>query len=157
MSGVIFKLGISSVDAITIRPEYDYHSTKKRIESKHRTRSGRLFKYRWSSFARLGFSLDYVAGTNASIISSWWNSDTKLLFFKETLAGAGYSGEETLLAETGSDMAMETDIDFLLEGETPLIPTEVFSVMIVNEAEPLKQHVKPYDFYYTGKILLEGY
>jgi len=75
------------------------------------------------------------------------------LFFKETTVAE----EETLLAETGLGMVFEDDVDFLLEGETSLIPTEVFSVMIVNEAEPLKQHVKPYDFYYTGKILLEGY
>ena len=153
MSGVTFKLGISSVDAITIRPEYDYSSIKKRIESKHRTRSGRMFKYHWSNYVKIGFTLDYIAGGNASVINSWWNSDTELLFFKETTVAE----EETLLAETGLGMVFEDDVDFLLEGETSLIPTEVFSVMIINEAEPLKQHVKPYDYYFTGKILLEGY
>jgi hypothetical protein len=76
-----FELGISSSDAITLFPEFSYEGGKKQIRSDHRTKSGRMYRYTWGDYDRFKFDLEWVAGTDASVVNSWWESDTELLFF----------------------------------------------------------------------------
>lgn len=117
-----FELGTSSADAIQLYPEYDYKDATKLIESKHRTKSGAQYSYRWADYERFEFSLEYVSEANASIINSWWNSRTELLYF---------------ISSGGS--------------------TDVYSVMIMNNENPLDGYIKPYDSYRSGKLILESY
>jgi hypothetical protein len=76
-----FELGINSATAIQLYPEYDFKDATKIIESKHRTPTGRQYNYKWGNYERFEFSLNYVAEANASVVNSWWDSRTELLFF----------------------------------------------------------------------------
>ena len=76
-----YQLGISSADAITLYPEYDFKITSNKINSEMRTRSGRLYSYTWGSYKQFRFSIEFISDANASIINSWYDSDTELLFF----------------------------------------------------------------------------
>jgi len=76
-----YQLGISSADAITLYPEYDFKITSNKINSEMRTRSGKMYSYKWGEYKRFQFSLDFVSDANASIINSWYISGTELLFF----------------------------------------------------------------------------
>lgn len=78
---LIFKLGISSVDAITIRPEYSASFGEKQIRSEVLTQRGRRYVYKWGDYEEIKLPVDYVSGTNASVINSWWDTNTELLFF----------------------------------------------------------------------------
>jgi hypothetical protein len=79
--GLSFELGVSSSDAITLYPEYDYKDASKLIESRHRTLSGRQYQYKWGDYEHFEFSLQYVSEANAAIVNSWWDSRAELLFF----------------------------------------------------------------------------
>ncbi len=78
---MIYELGISSVDAVTIKPEYNFTIGKKQIKSQNRARSGKLYLYKWSEYKKFKFGLNFVSDTTASIINSWWDTNTELLFF----------------------------------------------------------------------------
>lgn len=117
-----FELGTSSVTAIQLHPEYDYKDSTRLIESRHRTLSGRQYEYRWADYERFEFGVNYVNESHASIINSWWNSRTELLFFVSSGGG-----------------------------------TDVYSVMLQNDENPLDSYNQPYDSYRSGKIILESY
>ena len=76
-----FQLGITSADAITLYPEFDFTNTTEKIHTEQRTRSGKLYSYTWGSFKRFEFSVEFMSDTNAAIINSWHQADTELLFF----------------------------------------------------------------------------
>ena len=77
----IFELGISSTDAIQLYPGYDYVGDKKQIRSDHRTRGGKNYSYKWADFKRFKFKVEWLSTANASIINSWFDARTELLFF----------------------------------------------------------------------------
>lgn len=78
---ITFELGINSGTAIQLYPEYDYGDKTKLIQSKHRTKSGRQYDYKWGEYEHFEFSLNFVTEANASIINSLWSSRAELLFF----------------------------------------------------------------------------
>lgn len=78
---VTFQLGISSVDAITIKPEYSSTFGKKQLRSEILTQVGRRFVYKWGDYDQIKLKVDYVSGTNAATINGWWDTNTELLFF----------------------------------------------------------------------------
>jgi len=76
-----FQLGISSVDAITIYPTYGSSFAEKQLKSEIVTQSGRRYLYKWGDHDLIKLSVDFVSNANASIINSWWDTNTELLFF----------------------------------------------------------------------------
>lgn len=78
---VIFELGPTSATAVTLRPEHDYEPDTEKIEDSYRSKSGHLYVYKWSDYETIRFSVEYVGGNAASLINSWWQSNTQLLFF----------------------------------------------------------------------------
>lgn len=78
---VTFQLGTSSVDAITILPEYSSTFGEKQLRSEIRTQNGRAYIYKWGDYDRIKLNLDFVSGANANTINDWWDSNTELLFF----------------------------------------------------------------------------
>lgn len=79
--GLVFELGISSATAITLEPNYDYSNKKRKNETVIRTKSGKAKKYKWGDFRSIRFTLDYVSTADAAVVNSWFDTDTKLLFF----------------------------------------------------------------------------
>jgi hypothetical protein len=75
-----FELGISSVDAITLYPEYDYKGGEIQLRTEHRTKSGKLYLYKWGDYSKFQFNVNYLPASDASLINSWWDSNTELLF-----------------------------------------------------------------------------
>lgn len=76
-----YMLGITSVDAIQLYPEYNFKEGKKQIRSDHRSKSGRLRLYKWGEFHKLKFKVNYIPASEAAVINSWWDSNTELLWF----------------------------------------------------------------------------
>jgi len=117
-----FELGISSANAVTFYPEWDYKAGKIQIRNEHRTRAGKLTLYKWSDYKTFEFEVNWVTASDASHVNSWFDTNTELLF---------------LITSSGV--------------------TAVHSVMLVGKETPLAQYNKPYENYYKGSILLEGY
>lgn len=78
---IIFKLGINSNTAVTIRPDFDYELGKKQIRNDHRTRGGHLYMYKWSDYIKIKFKTEFVPATDAAVINSWFDTNTDLLWF----------------------------------------------------------------------------
>ena len=79
---LIYELGISSVDAVTLRPEYSSKpENRKQTRSDLRARSGAFYKYIWATYDKILLNLNFVPASDASIVNSWWESGSDLLLF----------------------------------------------------------------------------
>ena len=78
---IAYSLGITSSDAITLYPEWNYRKGENQITTRHRTRSGKLYSYIWADYQTINFALNWITASNAAIVNSWWDSGTELLFF----------------------------------------------------------------------------
>ena len=78
---IVFELGISSADAVTLLPEWDYKKDNPKIESEIRAMSGRSYVYKWGDYEQFKFSCNYTPSSIAAVVNSWWDTNTELLFF----------------------------------------------------------------------------
>lgn len=76
-----FELGISSSDAVTLYPEYNYKGGDVQLKNQARTLSGKLYLYKRGDYEKFQFSVNYLPASDASLVNSWWDTNTKLLFF----------------------------------------------------------------------------
>ncbi len=78
-----FRLFVDSNNGVTLEVEYDYDDQREKIEDRHRVRNGGQYFYKWSAFDKISFSVKYVNSSTRSIVNSWWESNTDLLFKDE--------------------------------------------------------------------------
>lgn len=76
-----YELGISSSDAVEIAPDYDSQFEVKQIRSEHRTPTGKLRIYKWGDYYRASMKVMWMVDTAASLVNSWWETNTELLLF----------------------------------------------------------------------------
>lgn len=74
---------VDSANSISLYPNWDLKQPDKKIESIHRPRSGTQYRYKWGYYSEFKFSVDFVNSRDASIINSWWSTNTELLFMDE--------------------------------------------------------------------------
>ena len=78
-----YRLFINSTTGMDIEPEWDFQCSAKKIESRHRTKAGYEYVYRWADYKEFSFTISYVSSANACIVNSWWNSNAELKFMEE--------------------------------------------------------------------------
>lgn len=78
-----FRLFVDSDNGIDVYPEYNLKEDEKKVETRHRTRDGSEYVYKWGSFEQIKFSVMYVNSEFKSIVNSWWLSNTDLLWMEE--------------------------------------------------------------------------
>lgn len=67
--------------AVSLSPEYDYKIDHRKVENSHRTRSGRLYKYKWGEFKQVKFSAEFLSSSDMCKVNSWWGSNTPLRLY----------------------------------------------------------------------------
>ena len=77
----VFELGISSATAITFYPDWAYSAGERVTRSDMRTKSGKLYQYKWNDYNKIKFKVTLVTNSNASIVNSWWDTQTELIWF----------------------------------------------------------------------------
>lgn len=78
---------------LTIIPEPDFERQDTKIQDEHRGRTGKRYVYKWGEYFMARFGLKFVNSMDASVINSWWSSNTKLLW----LVGTGDQVESVQL------------------------------------------------------------
>lgn len=66
------------VTTITVDPEFDFDVTGENVESKVSTRNGDEYIYKFGSFERISFSLQYVTQAVRNTINNWWKERTEI-------------------------------------------------------------------------------
>lgn len=74
-----FLLFPSSGDHVSLEPEWDFDRKDTQVKNEHRTRSGKRYVYKWGSYTKFSFGVEFVNSSTAAIINSWWITNTKLL------------------------------------------------------------------------------
>lgn len=77
MSWLLFP---SSGNHVTLEPEWDFARKDAQVKDEHVTRAGKRYVYKWGSFVRFMFGLEFVSSADAAVINSWYMTNTKLLF-----------------------------------------------------------------------------
>lgn len=75
-----FLLFPSSGNEVTLEPEWDFDRRDMQVKTEHRTRSGKRYVYRWGTYPKFSFGIQFVSSSTAAIVNSWWITNTKLLF-----------------------------------------------------------------------------
>lgn len=79
---LVFELGVSSSDAITIEPKQgSYLIEDEQIRADTRTRGGKKYEYKWGEFTRIGFEVEFITNSDRDTINDWFDNRTELLFF----------------------------------------------------------------------------
>jgi len=79
----MYRLFVDSSNGVDVEPEYNYQEQDTKIENRHRTRSGEEYIYKWGGYKRRKFGVRWVNSNFKSIVNSWWDSNTELLFMEE--------------------------------------------------------------------------
>ena len=83
----VFRLYyINSADGVDLSPEWDFKEDSFKIESRHRTRDGSEFIYKWGSVTSAKMKVSFVDSSFKAVVNSWWESNADLSF-----AGIGES------------------------------------------------------------------
>ena len=97
--------------AVTLVPDYSYKSPDIKIESKTRTRAGRLYTTKYGSYKHFSFNVNYVSSATAALVNSWWETDTELLFLV-TSGGVTETHSVMLQGETPIDGFNSPSIEY---------------------------------------------
>ena len=87
----IYSLGPTSGTAIVLEPTYAFADVTEKIQSEHRTQSGKSYIYKWGDYRRFSIPVEYFSVSSAAIINSWWETNTELLFFISSDSGVDVS------------------------------------------------------------------
>lgn len=71
---------IDSLNSVYITPDFDYENTSEKIQDTHYVRSGEKYIYKWGEFRRFNMGVSFVESGFKSIVNSYWNNNTELLF-----------------------------------------------------------------------------
>jgi len=78
----MFRLFVDSANGVDVEPEYNYVERDKKIEARHRTKSGKEYVYKFGDYNAFKFDVMYVDSAFKSIVNSYWNSNAELLFME---------------------------------------------------------------------------
>lgn len=74
MDDVIFA------NLVQLYPEYDYKGGEIQLRNQMRTPSGKGYLYKHGDYDKFQFTVNYLPGSSAAIVNSWWDTNAKLLF-----------------------------------------------------------------------------
>lgn len=78
-----FRLFVDSSTGVDVEPEYNYKEESQKIESRHRTRDGSQYVYKWGDYTRIKFGVTYVDSSFRCQVNSWWGANQPLLWMEE--------------------------------------------------------------------------
>lgn len=86
-----FVLSDGSV-VVSLYPEWDFERDNQKMEDVHRSRSGRMYRYKWGEFQRVKFGIEHLSSSDMTKINSWWGANTALRLFDtgSTVVISGY-------------------------------------------------------------------
>lgn len=76
------RLFVDSSNGVSLCPEWNYSLDGEKTQQRHKSSSGMSEVYKYGDFDAFKFDVNYVSSSDASIINSWWISNTELLFMK---------------------------------------------------------------------------
>lgn len=76
-----YELGTSSSTAIQIYPTFDLEIMKKQIRSERRAPTGKMRRYIWGDYWTTKVPVQFMPGSEATVINSWFDVGANLLFF----------------------------------------------------------------------------
>lgn len=78
---------------VTVEPEYNFKDSGYKVETRHRTRAGKEYTYKWGDVGQLKMEVKYVNSSFKAIVNSWYGDNTDLLW-AEKGAGGGIGGAD---------------------------------------------------------------
>lgn len=114
---------------VPLAPDWGAEQSKRRIQSDHRTRAGRLYQYKWADYPTVKMSVSFVSSYTRVTVNSWWGGNSSVIF---TQSGTG-------------------------NPEAAISAAEPVIGKIVNDSQPISEWERPYLDLWRGTIELEGY
>lgn len=68
-------------NVVSMNPEWNLKFDDKKIETAHRTRSGKMYRYAWGKYDRCKFDVQYLSSADMCQVNSWWYTNTPLVLY----------------------------------------------------------------------------
>lgn len=78
---IVYQLGPTSATAITLLPGDNFELGQVLMAERNRSTTGYLYQHIQGTYRRISIPVDFVPASDAAIVNSWWESQTKLRFF----------------------------------------------------------------------------
>lgn len=78
---VTYSLGPTSATEVEIIPEWNYENGEAMDRSVMRSKTGKLYTYKWNDVKKIKITAKLFDNSDAAIVNSWWDSQTKLIYF----------------------------------------------------------------------------
>lgn len=78
-----YLLFITSGDHVQLYPEWSFDRDDENIQTRHKTRSGKQYVYKWGAISKWKMPLSYLNSHDASYINSWWRTNAELKLIDE--------------------------------------------------------------------------
>lgn len=75
---------LTQIDPIVLHPEYGLREQALVMQSRHRTRAGDAYAYRWGRYSAFQVPLRFLADSHADLINWWWEGGFYLAFTLDT-------------------------------------------------------------------------
>jgi len=71
---------LSTVDPITLYPEWSFMEQSRLVQARHRTLGGKEHVYTWGKYFAYEVPLRFLSDSHAALINWWWSNQFHLLF-----------------------------------------------------------------------------
>ncbi|MDH4249041.1 MAG: hypothetical protein OEW39_14650 [Deltaproteobacteria bacterium] len=75
---------LTTIDPITLYPEWSFTEQARLIQARHRTLGGREHVYTWGKYFAYEVPLRFLSTSHAALINWWWSNQFHLLFTLDT-------------------------------------------------------------------------
>ncbi len=75
---------LTQVDPLTVYPDWSLLTRERAAALQHRTREGRLKRFRWSSAFEFQLPLRWLSSSEAGVLNWWWEAQLNLAFTLDT-------------------------------------------------------------------------
>ena len=66
---------------VSLNPEWNIKFDDRKVETAHRTRSGKMFRYVWGKYDRCKFDAQFISSADMCQINSWWYVNVPLVLY----------------------------------------------------------------------------
>ena len=78
-----FRLFVDSSTGVDIDPDYNFKEKDSKVESRHRSRDGSEFVYKWGDIQIINMGVSFVNSSFRAQVNSWWGGNVDLLWMEE--------------------------------------------------------------------------
>jgi hypothetical protein len=99
-----------------VTPEYNYKDSGKKMESRHRSRDGSEFIYKWGDYDLFDMEVQFVNQTFKTLVNDWWTNNDTLLWTDLDASDVSYAAYTEKTVTVSAEDTLPREVFFSSDG-----------------------------------------